>query len=112
RNYYDIKLAQTDKAISEEAFRSVQQQLTSMLFSVWNDFINEVESVNVSQMYFSAAEEQSKITSTKYINGLASYQDWYTVENDFINSEKSLLDAKKNSVISEANWKNVLGVGE
>ncbi|MBI5573901.1 MAG: TolC family protein, partial [Elusimicrobia bacterium] len=47
RNYYDIKLAQTDKAISEEAFRSVQQQLTSMLFSVWNDFINEVESVNV-----------------------------------------------------------------
>ncbi|HAX61571.1 MAG TPA: hypothetical protein DCX95_03290 [Elusimicrobia bacterium] len=112
RNYYDVKIAQTDKAISEEAFRSTRQQLTSSLFSVWNDFINAVESVKVSEMYFKASEEQSKITSMKYINGLASYQDWYTVENDFTNSQRSLLNAKKNAVISEAEWKNVLGLGE
>ena len=112
RNYYDIKISQTNKAISEEAFRSTRQQLASTLSSVWNDFINAVESVKVSEMYFSAAEEQSKITSIKYINGLYSYQDWYTVENDFTNSQRSLLNAKKNAVISEANWKNVLGLGE
>jgi len=112
RNYYDIKIAQTNKAISEEAFRSTQQQLASTLSSVWNDFINAVESVKVSQMYFLAAEEQSKITSTKYINGLTSYQDWYTVENDFTNSQRSLLNSKKNAVISQANWKNLLGGGE
>ncbi len=112
RNYYDVKIAQTNKAILEEAFRSTQQQLSSTLSSVWNDFINAVESVKVSQMYFSAAAEQSKITSIKYINGLTSYQDWYTVENDFTNSQKSLLNAKKNAVISEANWKNVLGLEE
>lgn len=112
RNYYDIKISQTAKAISEEAFRSTQQQLASTLSSAWNDFINAVESVKVSEMYFLAAQEQSKITSIKYINGLYSYQDWYTVENDFTNSQRSLLNAKKNAVISEANWKNVLGLGE
>lgn len=112
RNYYDIKIAETNKAISEEEFRLTQQQLASTLSSVWNDFINAVESVKVSEMYFSAAQEQSKITSAKYINGLTSYQDWYTVENDFTNSQKFLLNAKKNAVISEANWKNVLGLGE
>jgi len=112
RNYYDIKISQTNKAISEEAFRSTRQRLASTLFSAWNDFINAVESVKVSEMYFSAAQEQSKITSTKYINGLTSYQDWYTVENDFTNSQRSLLNAKKNAVISQANWKNVLGLGE
>ncbi|MDO8734491.1 MAG: TolC family protein [Elusimicrobiota bacterium] len=110
RNYYDIKISQTNKAISEEAFRSTQQQLASTLSSVWNDFINAVESVKVSHKYFLAAEEQSKITSIKYINGLYSYQDWYTVENDFTNSQRSLLNAKKNAVISQAYWKNVLGL--
>ncbi|MFH0947886.1 MAG: TolC family protein [Elusimicrobiota bacterium] len=112
RNYYDIKISQTNKVILEEAFRSTRQQLVSTLSSVWNDFINAVESVKVSQMYFLAAQEQSKITSTKYINGLTSYQDWYTVENDFTNSQRSLLNAKKNAVIAEANWKNVIGMVE
>lgn len=112
RNYYDIKISQTKKAISEEAFRSTQQRLASTVFAAWNDFINAVESVKVSHKYFSAAEEQSRIASTKYINGLTSYQDWYTVENDFTNSQRSLLNAKKNAAISEANWKNVLGLVE
>ncbi len=59
-----------------------------------------------------AFEEQSRIVTQKYLNGFVSYYDWYNVENDFIDSKKILLNARKEAMLSESNWKNKLGGGE
>ncbi|OGS43082.1 MAG: hypothetical protein A2539_09340 [Elusimicrobia bacterium RIFOXYD2_FULL_34_15] len=112
KNIYDLKIAKTNKKISEETFKSIRQQLMARLESVWNDFVDATENVKVSEKYFNASEQQSKIRTTKYVNGLVSYQDWYTSENDYISSKRAFLNSRRNAVISEISWKNFLGLGE
>ncbi|MDD5686899.1 MAG: TolC family protein [Elusimicrobia bacterium] len=112
RNIYDVKIAKTNVMVVEQTLRFTRQQIMSRLESVWNDFIDTFENVKVSEKYLEASQEQSEIASTKYINGLVSYQDWYVVENDYINAQKSLLSVRKNAVLSEASWKNILGLAE
>ncbi|MDR0617548.1 MAG: hypothetical protein LBG23_02100 [Endomicrobium sp.] len=57
-----------------------------------------------------------KLTATvsslkKYIKGLCTYYDWYSIENDYISAQQNLLDAKKTASIEEAKWLNFIGKG-
>jgi outer membrane protein TolC len=63
----------------------------------------------VREKYLHALEKQSEIISLKYANGLATYYDWYQVEESFINMQKSLLNLKKELILSELNLKKYLG---
>lgn len=112
RNLSSLKIARNNKEILAESKREVRQQLLANLETAYNDLISAIENVWVRQNYLKAAEEQSQINTVKYINGLLSYQDWYTLENDLIAAQKALLEARKNAELSLANWKNILGVGE
>jgi len=112
RNIYDLRIAKTDTIIAQENFRETTLTLLAKIESTANSFIDSVDNVKVREKYLLASEEQSEITTMKYVNGLVSYYEWYTVENDYINSQKSLLNAKKDAIVSEAYWKNVLGLGE
>lgn len=38
-------------------------------------------------------------------------QDWYSIENDYINAQKTFLDAKKEAVLEKALWRNFIGEG-
>ncbi len=112
KNIYDLKIAKTNKAIYEESLRETKQQIFTNIETALNSFIDAVENLKVREKYLIASEEQSKITSEKYINGLESYYNWYNVEENFINSKKSVLNAKKEAMISEIYFKNILGVVE
>ncbi len=112
KKIYDWKIAQTDKVKSEENFREIKQEILFQLEQAYNGLIDAVEDVKVKEKYFVASQERAKISSVKYINGLISYQDWDTIENEFINSKKSLLGAKFNAFVARAEWKRVLGEGE
>ncbi|MBU0952356.1 MAG: hypothetical protein KKH91_06015 [Elusimicrobia bacterium] len=48
----------------------------------------------------------------KYMNGLSTYNEWYSIENDYINSERSVLNARMNEIIYDAAWKNILGISQ
>lgn len=112
KKIYDLKIAQTDKVKSEENFREIKQEILFQLEQAYNGLIDAVGDVKVKEKYFIASQERAKISSVKYINGLISYQDWDTIENEFINSKKSLLGAKFNAFVAWAEWKKVLGEGE
>ncbi|MDR0485407.1 MAG: hypothetical protein LBH29_01620, partial [Elusimicrobiota bacterium] len=56
-----------------------------------------------------ASQIQAEISERKYVNGLISYQDWYSIENDYINSQIQFLDAKRNSALEEVKWKKFKG---
>jgi len=112
KEIYDLKIARTDKVKSEENFREIKQEILFELEQGYNGLIDAVENVKVKEKYFIASEERAKISRVKYINGLISYQDWDTIENEFINSKKSLLGAKFNAFVAWAEWKKVLGEGE
>ena len=112
KEIYNWKIAQTDKLKSEENLREVKQQILLGLEQAYSGLIDAVENVKVREKYFIASQERAKISRVKYVNGLISYQDWDAIENDFINSEKSLLDAKFNAFVASAEWKKVLGEEE
>lgn len=112
KKIYDLKIAQTDKVKSEENFREIKQEILFQIEQVYNGLIDAVENVKVREKYFIASQERAKISGVKYINGLISYQDWDTIENEFINSKKSLLGAKFNAFVAWAEWKKVLGEEE
>ncbi|MFH1666496.1 MAG: hypothetical protein ABIA17_02865 [Elusimicrobiota bacterium] len=46
------------------------------------------------------------------MNGLSTYNEWYSIENDYINSERSVLNARMNEIIYDAAWKNILGISQ
>lgn len=112
KNTYDIKIAKISKSVSQESFKEQQYQLASKINSSINDLIDSIENVAVSEKYLKASEAQSQITSAKYVNGLISYQDWYSIEENYISAQNALLNAKKNAMLAESQMKNVIGIGE
>jgi outer membrane protein TolC len=112
KKIYNLKIARTDKVKSEENFREIKQEILFQLEQAYNGLIDAVENVKVREKYFIASQERAKISGVKYINGFISYQDWNTIENEFINSKKSLLGAKFNAFVAWAEWKKVLGEEE
>ena len=107
-----MKIARTGKAKSEENLRQVKQEILLGLEQAYNGLIDGIGNVKVKEKYFIASEERAKISQVKYINGLISYQDWDAIENEFINSGKSLLEAEYNAFVTSAEWKRVLGEEE
>ena len=112
KTIYDWKIAQINRVKSEENLREVKQEILSGLEQAHNGLIDAVENVKVREKYFIASEERAKISRVKYVNGLISYQDWDAIENEFINSKKSFLDAEYSGFVASAEWKRVLGEGE
>jgi len=109
---YNLKTSASNQIIAEEALRQTKYELFSNYKTALNSFYDAYENIKVSEKYLEASQEQSRVTTAKYINGLATYQEWYAVENDFINAKKTLLNARKSSVIAEATLKNIAGLIE
>ncbi|MFQ3675791.1 MAG: TolC family protein, partial [Endomicrobiia bacterium] len=89
KNYYNYLLSEKNKIIQEQSFNETKLQLLSNLESVYNTLIDDYETIKIREKYLQASEEQTKITTLKYLNGLVSYYDWYSVENEYINAQKS-----------------------
>lgn len=101
------KSAQLDGA--REAFIKQAKALRYSLEQAFESFNDAIESLDVSKVSLAAADERAKITEVKYLNGLAIYDEWYRIENNYINSEKSLLSSKKQALLAEAAWHQSYG---
>jgi outer membrane protein TolC len=112
KNYYNIIISEKNKLVQEQTFNELKLQLLSSLESCYNTLIDDYENVKIREKYLQASQEQIRIVTLKYLNGLVSYYDWYSIENEYINSQKSFLNSQKNVAISLATWKNFLGIGE
>ena len=112
KNLIKVKTAYLARQIYELSLFETTQRLRAALISAWNTFLCSVENVNVRGKYLEASKEQSDITTMKYLNGLVTYYEWYNVENDYINAQKSSLSAKSDALLAEAAWKKTLGIGE
>ncbi|OQA92493.1 MAG: Outer membrane efflux protein BepC precursor [Elusimicrobia bacterium ADurb.Bin231] len=112
KNKRNVNTAGLNREIAEESLREMRSMLFVKYETAANDLSNSLENLKVREKYLFASEEQSRVTTTKYINGLATYQDWYSVENDLINAQKSLLNAHKEYLLSEEYLKNILGYSE
>ena len=107
----DLQTSKNLSQIAEENLKDTANSLKAKAVANYNSLTDYYENVSVREHYLKASSLQAEISAKKYINGLTTYQDWYLIENDFINSQKSLLDAKKNAALEKAKWDNFLGKG-
>ncbi len=112
REVLNVKIAGINKTRAQEDFTGSRQEILFNLEDVYNKFVDAVERVKVREKYFRASLERARITRVRYINGLTSYQEWDIVENEFMNSKKSLLDVENNAFIAGAAWRRLLGEEE
>jgi outer membrane protein TolC len=74
-------------------------------------YIESVAKLKVDTQYQVAAKTRADIGRNKYNNGLLTFEDWDTIENDLINREKSLIQSRRDRVLNEAAWVQAQGQG-
>lgn len=111
KKYADIKSASNQMKIVQETMKNTANRLKAQAVSHYNSLIDAYENISVRELYLNASKLQAEISQRKYINGLTTYQDWYSIENDYISSQKHLLDIKKTAALEKAKWHNFIGEG-
>jgi outer membrane protein TolC len=107
----DTKTAVNQLKIAQENLKNVSNSLKAGATAYYNSLADAVENISAREHYLSASQQQAEISQRKYVNGLSTYQDWYSIENDYINSQRTLLDAKKSAALEKAKWHNFIGDG-
>ncbi|MBN1621818.1 MAG: TolC family protein [Endomicrobiales bacterium] len=108
-DYYNLKIQDSNIIVARENFRKTSNSLVKQLQEGLNSYLDSVENIKIREKYLQASQEQSDVTTAKYINGLTTYYDWYSVENNYISSQKSYISAIREAVQSEARWQNLIG---
>jgi len=83
--------------------------LEAALFNSWINFQNASDQAGVRKKFLEATTERAKIAEIQYSNGLIAFDNWIIIEDDLVNSKKSLLDAQINSLSAENSWLNAKG---
>ncbi len=109
--YADIETASNLYKAANENFRTITYQLKSQAVAYYNSLTDAYENISTRELYLAASKLQAEISQRKYVNGLSTYQDWYSIENDYISSRKTMLDAKKTATLERAKWYNFIGEG-
>ena len=108
---FDTKTAKNNVQIASQNFQRTMYSLISKAVDFYNSVVDAYGNLIVREKYLAAASLQAEISAKKYINGLTSYQDWYSIENDYINSQRALLNARRDAILAKAQWDNFQGLG-
>ncbi|AZZ37051.1 TolC family protein [Bdellovibrio sp. qaytius] len=111
RDYASVKSAAAKWAAASKTRESLLLQMKVRLRDAYSDYVETAEKAKVDMTFRSAAEVRAEIARSKYNNGLMTFDDWDVVENDLISRQKASLSSARASVISEANWELIQGIG-
>ena len=79
------------------------------LAQTWTDWQNSVAQTDVQDKFLTASQQRADIVEAQYKSGLATFNDWTTIEDNLVRDQKALLQAKTNAKTSEANWLQAKG---
>ncbi|MGZ3788735.1 MAG: TolC family protein [Bacteriovorax sp.] len=111
KDYYSYKSASENYRTS--AFRRISTEESSVanLKDAYTKYVEAVMKLEVDDAFVLAASSRERIAKAQYNNGLITFIDWDTIENDLINRQKSLLQSQRDRVVAEAAWEQVQGRG-
>lgn len=107
--FYELKSAQ---ASLDDAEASLKGQRESSLYSLYRSYhvlLTAYDRVAVQQLYYEAGKERSRIGMAQYTSGLLNFDNWIIIEDDLVKSEKSLVQARADALLAEAEWLNAIG---
>jgi outer membrane protein TolC len=105
----NIKIASNELKIAHEKLKQTTNLLNQQAATHYNDLIDLHEKIDVDKKYLDAVGSQVELLSKKYINGSASYYDWYLLENEYIYYQIKLLEDKGAVSLKEAEWYRFIG---
>ncbi len=107
--FYELKGA---RASLDNAEASLKSQLETSLYSLYRAYhslLTAYDRVTVQEMYYEAGKERSRIGMAQYTTGLLNFDNWIIIEDDLVKSEKSLVQARADALLAEAEWFSVKG---
>lgn len=111
RDYSKTKGAIDAFAAADMTRLSTDRQLLVQLKQAYVTYVESVAQLKVDASFREAAAMRADIARKQYNNGLLSFQDWDTIESDYIKRQKNYLASKRDRVINESNWEKALGRG-
>jgi len=96
----------------EKARRDFESSKKTVLLSIedsYRSLRDAVESLEVSRVLMDADSERAKIADAKYQNGLMTFDEWNRIISDYINAQRSFLQARSTALQASAAWKNSYG---
>ncbi|WP_413560660.1 TolC family protein [Bdellovibrio sp. HCB209] len=111
RDYYATKSVASQLYAAKSNLAGIDRTLLSSLKKAYKEYVEAVEQLAVNDAYVQAARTRADIARSKYNNGLMSFEDWDTIENDLINKTKLYLTSKRDRIVAEAAWERAQGAG-
>lgn len=108
----DVAAAKERIIQSEMDLMDTANTLMATLQQRWNNYADAIENEQVQQLLLEAEMLRAEISTTKYKQGLLSYEDWDIIESNLINQGKTHLQRRRASEQEQARWKNTLGWSE
>jgi outer membrane protein TolC len=108
-NLADWAISAADLDTAKENYSQNENDLLYSLKQTYQNYLNALDSLDVSKVSLAANAEREKITTAKYLNGLATYDEWSRIEDAYIQAQKGLLSAKRSALIAEAAWHKSYG---
>jgi outer membrane protein len=111
RDWATTRSAAAKAMSASQAVDSARFKILLKLKQTYQSYIESVEKAQVDQDFAKAQMVRAEISRNKYNNGLMSFEDWDTVENDLIQREKNSLTSQRDRVLREADWEQAQGTG-
>lgn len=111
KDYYGTRNASDNWRAAESNRVSVGRDLILRLQQSYASYLEGVAKFKVDASYRQAVTVRAEIARQQYNNGLITFQDWNTIENDLIARESNYLKSKRDRVLVEAGWEQVQGKG-
>ncbi|MBF0206428.1 MAG: TolC family protein [Oligoflexia bacterium] len=108
-DYYSVKNSVENSIIAALARQNGEREIVNKLKTAYTAFKEAIEKLLVDESFLQASMVREEIARNKYNNGLTSFDDWDTIENELITRENGVLESKKNRVFMEANWELAQG---
>lgn len=107
--FYSTQAAERTYEKSQEDLRSVRNQARTDLETAWSGLEQARDQVRVQEAFLVASTQRKQESDIMYQSGLMSFQDWQTVTNDYVNSQRSILSAQQNVLLAEGQWRFASG---
>jgi len=110
KNSQDIIIAGLKREQSRLEAENTMLDLLNSLQTTINTYRNSYATLSVQKAQLEAADVRATVARAQYQQGLISFQDWDTIENALVTSQRSWLSSRRAAVQAEAAWKNAMGL--
>jgi outer membrane protein TolC len=101
------KEAQKRRLLAETA--NMENTVLFTLTSLWANFSNTEQKINVTADLLAASEERAKISRMQYSLGFIKFDNWSIIEDSLVDAKRKMLTAKADVLLAEATWLQAVG---